>query len=892
MARRALPIALGVAVLAAVAYLLWQGPGGRTPAPPDAAGPDPRRGPAAGAVDAGEAVHRGASGGRVERPAEEDGTEAPVLARGDATVPSFRGRLLLPDGRPAPSARVQAFGMVGWAMYVDATDLRSRPLVEWETETAQDGSFQFPEPTRDGLRFVIRARAGELPPLERSNLPAQPGRTRDLGDLQLAEGYAVSGSVGDPDGHPVSGATVVPIPEADSASFSTWFRENVPPIEGYGVESDAAGRFTLRNLPAGRLRLRAAAPGFAPGFSAPVSGAPRAQVDGVTLVLPRSEGMDGVVTAPGGAAISGALLQLTVENDERLETRSDADGRFHLDPPSSGGTLQLTAVAPGYWPVRMAVSAAQRRLPVEVALEPLPPLVGYVEDGAGNPLAGATVALFEARRTRDDFGDPASLPRSAGALSAGDGRFQLTVDLSRSSERKFQAAAWAEGYAPAFSEVLTIDERGGNYPPAQPLALTLGPGLEARGVVLTSTGMPVGGARVHLRRLYALRGGAGRRVLVAETRRPGNIYRAASSGADGSFRFGGLPEGDYRLEAYSPGFSPAESPDFPLVGQPYEAVLTLPAASSLEGQVAGDRSQLGQLRVTATSSRTDAVDALVDPSGSFRFTDLLPETYELVLREVDPGLRGAGAFSFGAGEGLARRSDVVVAAGATEFVTLELDLSERASLAGRVRINGVPAPELNLFLVPRDVGRGAEDPRMLWRTLSSRLRSVSTDFRGEYQFSALDPGDYWLVVERGDTWPRNVFDFDPQDSGPGAGPAGISRLALALAPGEHTRRDLDLLHGRIEGHVARLENGKSQSVRGGTAVLHPSASLEGVAERRVNVGRDGSFGAEMLAAGTWNLSVRSGDYVMETPVQVPPGDTLQLDLVLEKQESKEPRPIQ
>jgi hypothetical protein len=800
-------------------------------------------------------------------------------------IPSFVGRVLRPDGSPAAEARIEAWGMSGWAVLVDPGSEQNPPLESWLATCDGDGRFALPEPRRDGLRFLIRATAEGLPPVELANQPAMPGRTRDLGELLLREGFAVRGTVSGPDGEPVAAARVVPVPELDTAAFPNVQLRSLPALPGYEATTDAGGAFELRDLPPGRFRLRAAGPGYVEGMSAPLKGDSGGTVEGLELALDRAGSVRGIVLGPGRQGVGSARLLLEADGN-RLEAVSGAGGDFVIEAPEGLDRARLRAAADGYFPTQRDLRGDALRLPVEVELSRMPPITGWVQDAAGRSVAGAAVKLVVLSRGRSSGQDPERLEGVAEATTAEDGTFTLSPAISRSWERRFRVVAWSDQHAAGWSNPLVLDENRAE-PPA-PVEVVLAPGQAVTGAVLGPAGEAAAGARVHLRRLQATRMG-GRNPLGADTRRRSSILRTATADAAGRFAFTGVPLGDYRLEAYLPGHSPAEGEEFPLLeGRPVEQLLQLLPPSGIEGTVVGDLRRLGPLRVTATRDGIDPLDTTVDGAGRFVLTDIPPGDYAVEVREVDPAL-GALTFLFGSGDPLARADGVEVAPGGTGLVTLELELEDRAALRGEVLVNGQPRAGMGVYLVPQDLG-GMNDPRTGWRAVSRRMRSTTTDFEGRYELAALDADDYWVVVEQPGRQPGGIFRFGGGRESE-AGPTGAARAELRLGPGQEKVQDFRIALGAVSG-VARVPGqGDSwrNAPRGTRGVLRP-VGLAGIAELQFQVGRGGRFRLEGVPTGDWTVDLSSRDALLrDRPVMVPYDDEVELDL---RMEARPPRPAE
>lgn len=779
-------------------------------------------------------------------------------------IPAFHGRVVMPDGKPATKAEVTAFGMDGWAMWMDAETANAPDTVRFTTTCGDDGSFSLPEAPRDGLRFILRARHGNLPPLELVNLPAVPGRTRELGDLRLRLGFALSGMVIGPGGEAVPMAKVFPVQEPDTANFSARRRLALPRIDGYVATTDHNGIFTFLHLPPGMLHLEAEAESYSHGYSESVHGEDRTEVDSVQIQLELSSRIGGTVLGPGGEPIAGARLRLDISNEERIYTASDSGGKFGFDAPRDLSRPSLRAYAVGYHPWRDRLSETTGNLVIQ--LSPLPPITGVVLDQTGQSIGQANVRLVELHSRRTPQENPERIASSGDSITNENGGFSLIPDLRSTWGRRFRLVAWSDQYVPSWSKSFEFKEM--DTKPLPHFELVLMKGSTISGSVATADGNPAIGARVHLRTMLANRSAISRGAIAPDSRRPGNIRAAATVGATGLFDFSAIAVGDYRLEAYLPGHSPAFGVEFALLGGIHQEHLQLQPSSRIYGSVIGDLNLFGTLRVTASSPAYDDLHTTVDGTGVFEFKDLPAGSWGLVLREVDRALSGS-VFGLGSGEGLARADGIDLAPGTSEIIELQIDISGRALLTGMVTVNGQPATNINLFLMPRDLGI-TSDPRLSWRRISRSLRSAVTDFRGEYRFIGVDPDDYWIVLDRGGTWPEGLVNFgDPNEVR--NGPSGLMRRDLTLEANREQRQDFNLHLGTIRGKALSVGGkGNRQAIRGGrgTATSATGTSM-GIASRTFDIRRNGNFEIKNLPAGEWLLNLYNSTYSAEkVPVLV------------------------
>ncbi len=188
-------------------------------------------------------------------------------------------------------------------------------------------------------------------------------------EIELQTAARAEGQVTAQGGAPVPGALVWSTP-------GTW---TIADEEGRFAVAAPKGRY-------GRAGLQARAAGFAQAGAGVSSGAL------VSIELRPAVTVEGRVTDPLGAPVRGALVRGGGQTAE-----SDARGRFVLRDASAARALTLTAGAEGYAPTK--VSVARPGEPVEIVLHEGRTLIGWVTDGADQPLVDARAGVVEQPET-------------------------------------------------------------------------------------------------------------------------------------------------------------------------------------------------------------------------------------------------------------------------------------------------------------------------------------------------------------------------------------------------------------------------------------------------------------------------------------------------------------
>ncbi|HEU4418668.1 MAG TPA: carboxypeptidase regulatory-like domain-containing protein, partial [Planctomycetota bacterium] len=434
-----------------------------------------------------------------------------------------------------------------------------------------------------------------------------------------------------------------------------------------GAVTDAAGRWFVADLPPGRYRVRAAAPGFvAATASASVSDATETQVE--TLRLAQGTTLRGIVVDSGGTGLAGATVQTAGER-----TTSGSDGRFEV-PHVPLTPIAVEVLCPGWlsWQ-RSGVDPAQE---LRVVLPAGLVLTGAVRDAT----TGAPVEIYALRAARlqplraVQQGTPEwqlqhRIQKLQQGLAAATNPKARETDERAIAEYSDRLAALQSAVPPApgvpdelpaataheagqfvvdrldeglyVVEVLSPDHVFARTPPfalqrdvaVPPLRIDLSPGQRVQGLVLTADEppRPIQGATVELLRKRAVapepRPSPRLQWLVGERPPEGALVARSVTDADGAFTLPCQPPGTMQVLARHPDHTTATSTPFATGTQAPVQITMLPRAC-LAGVVRGvAASSAGEVFVLLLGGASNLRTCTADADGSYRFERLEPGEY-------------------------------------------------------------------------------------------------------------------------------------------------------------------------------------------------------------------------------------------------------------------------
>jgi hypothetical protein len=346
------------------------------------------------------------------------------------------------------------------------------------------------------------------------------------------------------------------------------------------------------------------------------------------LEVTRGAQVAGRVLDESGAPVVDAVVRsfdaspfdLDAESEPQRETRTDTFGRYAL--AAVGAPVTILAAAPG-----RACSIARSGEPVagrsytdvDLRLVLAHEIAGVVVDETGAAAANAELSFQPHMSVRDDDGFVACEPWPWPATSDDAGRFTFEVPPESTVIPEFELQVKHPQFA----------TWSGRMPEGEPAKIVLARGAELTGFVMDDSGSPVVGAELR----------AVSRLGIT----------SATSGADGSFRIGGLAStGKLALLAHGRGHAIQVDEDIELQQDGLTRHdVRLPAGRVLAGRVRdgsgravpgahveieGDRLRKLEARVTPkpTWERWFALDeAVADDQGCFRIDDLYDGSFEV-----------------------------------------------------------------------------------------------------------------------------------------------------------------------------------------------------------------------------------------------------------------------
>lgn len=231
--------------------------------------------------------------------------------------------------------------------------------------------------------------------------------------FKLEKGTVIGGTVTNDDGEPIEGVKVevmlVHEEEEDKRPVpNTWLA-----TEDKAVKTDAKGRWSIDNVPAGdavQVRVCLSHPKYVSetrwGTLQEEQGVTMDKFRDKTATLAMHNGVpfSGIVVDPVGKPVPGALIVWGDRPYYMLgsqEVFTDADGRFRF-PPLAIGLIKVTAVVPGFSPQQESVQLAAQAA-IKFELQRGKKLRIHFVDHDGRPVPDVNVLITKWRKNEGLF---------------------------------------------------------------------------------------------------------------------------------------------------------------------------------------------------------------------------------------------------------------------------------------------------------------------------------------------------------------------------------------------------------------------------------------------------------------------------------------------------------
>ncbi len=675
--------------------------------------------------------------GKLEVRAEKDGfTTASArpeqaLAEGEVRegldLALERGRVLAgvvryPDGAPAEGAKVEAgpdlarLGQMGGMSLATA----GRGSAEADAE----GRFEIGGLSQLAYKVVARASAAEGPRAGDWKAVAENQDGGQRIELVLAGVQPLVGRVVDVEGKPVTAFTVSARQDAGgSAGFFAGMDRRVQRF------TDDEGRFSMKDLEAGKWQVAFEAKGFATTTLGDVVQPPPAEAGELVVTLERAAAIEGLVLDTGGRPAPGA--RVTVEQDlaarmasqgETPTAFADHEGRFHLelDPGEHAIVAELDGFA-GSAPATCSTRSGEVTEDVVLTLRLGGTLTGVVLGDDGEPAVGRMVIVqrvptYDAQKLLTSAADGGF---RAEHLEPGQWQVVATVNFMSGESAGSDDANMNEFLGNMKIDMVDIVDGEETH---VVLGEAAGAPVRVHGRV-TAAGEPVGGA------------------LVSAIPEDGNGLKDLKMkplGDDGRFDLDLPKAGNYLFTVqWNSGTGQQQNTELLQTIPPDVAEHTLAIelpAGRITGRVRGPGGDtLARCRVTLNSEDASYgtfmgghfVEATTDDDGRYEIRYLEEGVYSV----------GAGGLGFGGLFGGQATGGRVVRGGLrlSEGETLDVDfrLEEPGELTGTVSdAAGQPVAEAVVFL--RD-----EDGELV-----EHFSLIATDASGRFTYKGLSPGRY------------------------------------------------------------------------------------------------------------------------------------------------------
>jgi protocatechuate 3,4-dioxygenase beta subunit len=410
-------------------------------------------------------------------------------------------------------------------------------------------------------------------------------------------------------------------------------RESGEPLEGAHVTAgpsagvtDPSGRFTLTDVDAGTITMRAMMETYVPA-EREVAVDAGASLEGIAIVLAQGSGILGTVLDPKGTPLPGARVRAYAGFLTTKQGTTDSRGRFALGGLGEG-VYTVDARSGDFAPaVRtdIRLEEGQRITGIELRLRLGGAVEGEIRSASGAPIGGASVRVEPSEETAGPVEDAFTRLFEGGERTDAKGAYRI----GGLTEGAFRVKVLADGHLPATSAEFRVVEGE-----TARMDLTLEVGLVIVGRVVSRAGRPVAEATVEQAQDMM-------QVMMTGMRQERPSTRTKP---DGSFVLAGLKGGAVDISASADGYASHTLKEVrPGEG---EVEFVLGNLGSIAGRVLNDKPRMPLESFRAEAMPTTSMFpgmAGFQPAGSvtnlgdgyFRISGLEPGSYNLSVYSDD-----------------------------------------------------------------------------------------------------------------------------------------------------------------------------------------------------------------------------------------------------------------
>lgn len=475
-----------------------------------------------------------------------------------------------------------------------------------------------------------------------------------------------------------------------------------------------------------------------------------------------------VLSTRTGLPVRDAEVNLTRSKDGMLvaQTATDAEGRFSI-PQLSNGKYSLQAAHRGYitaaydehenGSTAIVTGEGLVSTGIRFMLAPQAVIFGVVSDDSGDPVPGASIALY---RQNVSAGAGKAI-RAGGAGSDELGNYEIAHLPPGNYLMSVVATPWYAAHAPTRNDALDRTAAGGaNSQPRSPLDVAY-PVTYYPDVADSAFAVPIAvnaGERVQINvslhpvpAIHAVihvpsHGPDGqfmpqvsRNVFGFSDTVQANISIAAQGGSPGSvaaFEISGIAPGSYDLELTGPNGESNRATTVDLNSDQALDISSAPSLAGVSGKIvmAGGENLPSSLFVALTPQQgQDLTYAPIEPDGGFHIRSLRTGTYEFAVFAIRTFAYTMTTTRITV-NGAALKGHLLTLG--SEPVTLTAALTEStATVNGYATLDGKPTPGIFLELVPRNPSAGR-----------AAMGVNQSDSDGSFNFLHVLPGEYTLVA--------------------------------------------------------------------------------------------------------------------------------------------------